>query len=73
MLRFPKNKVVYITLESTEDSSVMVSVNENKREAPDMTVATVYSSQGEDSPEKKFVGSNHDLQSDAGESVDNTV
>ena len=44
MLRYPKNKVLYITLESTQDCAVSVFVTHNKKDAPDMTVASVYSS-----------------------------
>ena len=46
MLRFPKGKVLYITLESTVECHVGISMTHNKKEAPDMTVASVYSSQG---------------------------
>ena len=45
MLRFPKDKVLYMTLESNLDCSVGVSMTHNKKDAPDMTVASVYSSQ----------------------------
>ena len=47
MLRFPKNKVLYITLESDVDCTVTIKMSHNKKDAPDMTVASVYSSQGE--------------------------
>ena len=47
MLRFAKDKVLYITLESTQDCDVGIQMTQNKTEAPDMTVASVYSSQGE--------------------------
>lgn len=47
MLRYPKNKILYITVESDADCTVTVKMTHNKKEAPDMTVASVYSSQGE--------------------------
>ena len=48
MLRYPKNKVIYITVESDADCTVTIKMSHNKKDAPDMTtVASVYSSQGE--------------------------
>ena len=46
MLRYPKNKVLYITMECVNDCSVAISMTHNKKDAPDMTVASAYSSQG---------------------------
>lgn len=45
MLRYPKNKVLYITLECVNDCAVSVQMTHNKKDAPDMTVASAYSSQ----------------------------
>ena len=47
MLRFPKGRVLYMTLESTQECQVGITMTHNKKDAPDMTVASVYSSQGD--------------------------
>ena len=47
MLRYPKNKVLYITMECVNDCAVSVSMTHNKKDAPDMTVASAYSSQAQ--------------------------
>ena len=47
MLRYQKDKVLYITLECVNDCAVGVAMTHNKKDAPDMTVASVYNSQGQ--------------------------
>ena len=44
MLRYPKNKVLYITLECVNDCSVAINMQHNKVVEPEMIVASVYSS-----------------------------
>jgi|FrelakmetLWP11LW_1041352.scaffolds.fasta_scaffold432424_1 hypothetical protein len=44
LLRFPKNKVLYITLESTMDCVVAITMTHNKKEAAVVKVASVLSS-----------------------------
>lgn len=45
MFRYPKDKVLYITLESTHDCCVGITVDHNKKDAPNMTVTSIYASQ----------------------------
>ena len=44
MVRYSKDKVLYITIESNKDCTVGISMTHNKKDAPEMTVASVFSS-----------------------------
>ena len=45
MLRYPKNKILYITMEATEDCDIDIKLTHNKKEAPEMVVASAKNSQ----------------------------
>lgn len=44
MVRYAKDKVLYITLESNKSCAVGVAMTHNKKDAPEVAVASVYSS-----------------------------
>lgn len=44
MFRYSKDKVLYITMESTHDCCVGITVDHNKKDAPNMTVTSIHAS-----------------------------
>ena len=40
MLRYPKNKILYITMEATEDCDIDIKMTHNKKEEKEMVVTS---------------------------------